>query len=291
MIPPCRPRSTSYPPRLRAIYPTEEGIGATYQAYKRKLYDVARTKEVDSLDQLFLNAQGADEATILALKEASKQCYLEGQAAVQQWVDTLLTEEPHSLFGLYLYYTHRFGNKDLYQLAEIEQERAHLNSYEEEVLHSSYAQWISERLDAKAKSAIGQVAPDIIGTTPEGETKRLSDYRGSYILLDFWSSTCTWCRLEVPTLKQALSEYGPKGLRILGASSDRDHETWLQAIREDEATWEHILLSPEEKQATFNAYTITGIPHILLIAPDGTILAKGLRGEALLDSLSTHLPE
>lgn len=277
---------------LQITYPEEEGqsTGRQYQEYKKQLDQLTNKAKIDSLDLLFFNAlQNQELSEADKLKKESEALYAAGQKEAQDWGSSLMQQEPNSLFGIYLYYTYQFSKLDLYHLEDIEEAQARLESFDDEAQASSYARWIKAQLEAKAKSAIGQVAPDLTGTTPEGETKQLSDYRGTYLLLDFWSSTCTWCRKEVPMLKQALQTYQAKGLTILGVSSDTDREAWLQAIKEDHATWEHLILTPEEKDATFRTYTITGIPQILLIAPDGTILAKGLRGEAILTALATHL--
>ena len=119
----------------------------------------------------------------------------------------------------------------------------------------------------------------------EGKTTRLSDYvgRGEYVLVDFWASWCAPCRREIPNLIAVYNKYKDKGLMVLGVAAWDKPEDTKKAIEEDKIPYPQILNS--QKIAT-DIYGIDGIPHIILFAPDGTILARGLRGKEIEDKLS-----
>lgn len=133
----------------------------------------------------------------------------------------------------------------------------------------------------------GQMFVDFEATY-EGQTSRLSDYvgRGKYVLVDFWASWCGPCRMEVPNLIKVYEQYGSERFTVLGVATWDDPEDTKAAMEALRITYPQML---NAQQAGSDAYGIEGIPEIILFAPDGTILKRGLRGEAIEAAVSQAL--
>ena len=113
-----------------------------------------------------------------------------------------------------------------------------------------------------------------------GKQQHLSDYVGcgKYVLVDFWASWCGPCRNEIPNLIATYNKYKGKDFFVLGVATWDEPEKTLSAIKDLGIPYPQILNA--QKKET-DIYGIDGIPEIILFAPDGTILARGLRGEEI----------
>ncbi|MDB5234105.1 MAG: hypothetical protein JWR44_1098 [Hymenobacter sp.] len=155
--------------------------------------------------------------------------------------------------------------------------------------NSPFTKELTARLEPMRATATGTLAPDINLATPEGPMMALSSLRGKYVLLDFWASWCGPCRQENPNVVKAYNTYKNKGFTIYSVSLDQDKAKWVKAIAADGLTWHHVSDLAGWNSAGGAAYGVKSIPQSYLIDPQGRIIAKNLRGEALAAKLAEVL--
>jgi len=129
--------------------------------------------------------------------------------------------------------------------------------------------------------SIGQIAPEISLNNPKDEIINLSDFRGKYVLIDFWAAWCKPCREENPNVKRLYDQFKDKGFEVFGVSLDRTKDAWVKAIADDGLTWTHVSDLKYFNSDAAATYKINAIPATYLIDPDGKIVAKDLRGQGL----------
>lgn len=145
-------------------------------------------------------------------------------------------------------------------------------------------------LDNKLRGAIvaGVEAPDIALPDPEGRERRLSDLRGKVVLVDFWASWCRPCRMENPNVVRLYRRYKDRGFEVFSVSLDNDRDAWLRAIKHDGLLWpNHVSDLRGWSSEGGKLYGVSSIPTTVLVGPDGTILARNLRGEELEQKLQS----
>lgn len=133
----------------------------------------------------------------------------------------------------------------------------------------------------------GKSAPDFEAEALDGTMHHLSEYagRGQYVLIDFWASWCGPCIGSFPFMKEIYATYKDRGLVSLGVSCDKNRDAWLKALEKHQLPWT-ALRSPARKGDACDLYGITGIPAVILIAPDGNVLSTDLEGEKLKAKLA-----
>lgn len=221
-----------------------------------------------------------DEKAFLPYQRAAffgNQLYLAGETMryVRRHLDS-----PASLYIIKYSLMHLFSTRVM--------ERQLLRALSPELQnHPLYKQMVNEI--AAAKLAVGEQSPVFEGQTPEGETVKLEDLRGNYVLVDFWASWCGPCRKEFPYLKQALSaaeEFGR--FRILSYSIDDKKDKWVNSIKTNQLEhrhWTHISTLKGWAADVVTLFNIKGIPHTVLLNPEGKVVAFNLRGEELVSKI------
>ncbi|TKC60042.1 AhpC/TSA family protein [Pedobacter hiemivivus] len=148
---------------------------------------------------------------------------------------------------------------------------------------------IAERLTVLKRSAIGATMLSFTQNDPEGKPVQFANFKGKYVLVDFWASWCGPCRAENPNVLKVYNQYKDKNFTVVGISLDDKADRWKKAIKDDKMPWTQVSDLKGWKNEIATYFGIKGIPNTLLIDPKGNIIAVGLRGETLVKALGKYL--
>lgn len=141
-----------------------------------------------------------------------------------------------------------------------------------------------------AMTSEGAMFTDFEGKSPEGEIARLSDFvgRGKYVLVDFWASWCAPCKELIPEIKKYYDKYSKKGFVVVGVPvNDGDNSGSREIIKQFGMNWPQIFMGNDK--TCVDIYGIMTIPHLILFAPDGTILkrTRGANSSEIFEIISS----
>ena len=153
---------------------------------------------------------------------------------------------------------------------------------------SIYSEKLNDYIAKQERLEVGQPFIDFTLQTIEGENVTLSERiaQNKVTMIDFWASWCGPCRKENPVVKAAYEQFHELGFDVVGISVDQDEAAWLKAVEEDQLPWKQVRDS--ENNAS-ELYMIYYIPSNFLFDQNGTMIAKGLRGDDLAAKLTEIL--
>jgi peroxiredoxin len=151
--------------------------------------------------------------------------------------------------------------------------RIYYNSLSSHVQKSYYGLSIAKKIEQRKEIKVGATAPGFRKIDHLGNPISLKDYRGKYVLLDFWASWCAPCRANNPTIRKLYADFHQSGFDIIGISSDDFSEKWKAAIEKDSiGHWRQIMIPRRGDIAV--SYNLIQIPDYILIDPEGVIIGR-----------------
>ena len=163
---------------------------------------------------------------------------------------------------------------------------AYADDIKDEFKDNAAVNQFKRQMTAVKPLSVGHQAPVFKTNSLEGKPVSLADYKGKYVMVDFWASWCPPCRQENPNLVRLYNQFKYKGFNILGVSLDEDKGKWQAAVREDKLTWQQASDLKKWDGATARMYHIEAIPSNFIIDPQGNIIAKNITGKNLEEFLN-----
>lgn len=189
------------------------------------------------------------------------------------------TAHPDSYIGLVAFSSG--GNMDVKNNPEAT--AADFNKFSAAIRKTELGRTIGGMIEGFTRTQVGATAVDFTQNDVNGKPVKLSDFKGKYVLLDFWASWCMPCRTESPVLVKAYNNFKDKNFTILSVSLDQpgQKEAWLKAIEKDGMQWTNVSDLKFWKNEAAVKYGITTIPANFLLDPSGKIIAKSLKGDQI----------
>ena len=260
-------------------WPVSEVTGGKLNKEYKPLRDVIYSSlhaESKILKELFsLNPQDSIRANELSSERASLNNRIDSATMA------FIAENPSSYIALY----YLNGKKNALDVNELE------NLYNTVKKYNADAEMLAEIagvIEAKKTIVEGSPAPDFVRTDMDGKTVRLSDFRGKYVLLDFWGTWCGPCRASHPHLVSLYEKYSDRvqfiNIASEGNSKEQTVEKWKKAVREDGLVWTQILNDAKPDNDLVKLFNISAFPSKVLIDKDGKIMVIEVGSSERIDA-------
>lgn len=196
-------------------------------------------------------------------------------------VEKLYNENKNSVFSPYL-------GVEWLKYAEPQKADSFLNLMPEQLRNSKRVKYYEKFAHLRGVTSAGMPYVDFAGETAIGKKQMFSSLiePGKYTLVDFWASWCPYCIKELPELQQLYTDYHSKGLNIVGVAVRDKREDTTSMVKKKDISWSVLY---NTQKIPYDIYGFSGIPHHMLIGPDGRIISRGENVEQIRERLQTIL--
>lgn len=248
------------------IYPGGDSENDIFREYTSAMHPVLN-KSVNLMMANMVDTTLSEEA-----KQANERQMEEYEREMQAIRIAFLDKHVSSVGGLWLL-------DDMLIRTQIGMEEAerYLERVDKKYAGLTYYKNIAARVEGAKASAVGQVAPVIqTSRTYDGKPFNLEEWRGKYVLIDFWGTWCGACIAGMPEMKAFAAKHADK-LMLLGIAQESDEGRWRDYLGKSEWDWKQIISGEGEEDYVLR-FNVQGFPTKILVGPDGRIL-KRLVGE------------
>ncbi len=241
---------------------------------------------ISKLDELSLEFAEAsklgDEAAVKSIGAQSSILRQKVIAAGKNWLDS------HLSWGSSAYLV----NAVLSEMLTEQEKLDYLNKFTGNAKNQLTTAMLAS-FSGSSEQWVNKQAPNFFQPDANGKVLSLDNFKGKYVLVDFWASWCTPCRVEIPELKSVYEKYKDKNFTILSISLDKDKEKWMEAMNHEQMSWPQLSDLKGDQNSAAKAYKVLGIPANFLVDPSGKIIAAGIRdynpGSKALDKFLSKL--
>jgi len=231
---------------------------ATQADYEEFIYQIKPLRDFVNYYRAQMQAAETQEA-----KDSSAIMLNTAYNIYQNSIDRFITRRKSSpVAALLLVYSYDTDpNKDAVLLEK------RFNMLDTAALQNRYAEGVKHVIEIAKIGAVGTKALNFTQKDTSGNDISFAQFRGKYVLLDFWASWCRPCRMENPNVVAAYNEFKSKDFTILSVSLDRDKDNWLNAIKADHLNWTHVSDLQFWSNEVAKLYRVESIPQNYLIIP------------------------